>query len=68
MKIIKHGNKRTMNRRIICDLCGCEFEYSDNDVVIDKSFCFTTFPPTYKTYIKCPECDKAICLGTMIIN
>lgn len=29
---------------------------------------FTTFPPTYKTYVKCPECDKEICLGTKIVN
>lgn len=49
-------------------LCGCEFEYDNNDTEMDKAFCFTTFPPTYKTYVKCPECGAKIFLSTMIDN
>ena len=64
MKIIKHGNKYSENKIAICSLCDCEFEYDSNDTEIDKTFCFTSFPPTYKTYVKCPECDKEICLCT----
>ena len=29
---------------------------------------FTSFPPTYKTYVKCPECGAKIFLSTMIDN
>lgn len=68
MRIIKHGNKYSKNKIAICPLCGCEFEYDNNDTEIEKSFCFMTYPPTYKTYVKCPECDKEICLGTKIVN
>lgn len=52
MKIIKHGSKYSENKIAICPLCGCEFEYDNNDTGMDKAFCFTTFPPTYKTYVK----------------
>ena len=65
MKVIKHGKNYV--RYAVCD-CGCEFEYDSNDTEIDKTFCFTTFPPTYKTYVKCPECGAKIFLSTMIDN
>lgn len=68
LRIIKHGNKYSENKIAICPLCGCEFEYDNNDTGIEKAFCFTSFPPEYKTYVKCPECDKEICLGTKIVN
>lgn len=70
MKIIKHGSKYSENKIATCSLCGCEFEYDDNDIGIDKSFNSMTFPllSTYKTYVKCPECDKEICLDTKIVN
>lgn len=68
MKIIKHGNKYSKNKIAICPLCGCTFKYNSKDAEMAKTLCFTTFPPTYKTYIKCPECDKAIYLNTMIFN
>ena len=68
MRIIKHGNKYSKNKIAICPLCGCVFECDSEDVEMAKTFCFTTFPATYKTYIKCPECDKEICLGTKIVN
>ena len=70
MKIIKHGSKYSKNKIAICPLCGCEFEYDNNDIGIDKSFCSMTFPlfSTYKNYVKCPECDKEICLSTKIVN
>lgn len=35
-----------------------------NDAKIEKAFYFTLFPLQYKAYIKCPECNKKICLGT----
>ena len=68
LRIIKHGNKYSKNKIAICPLCGCEFEYDSNDTEIDKTFCFTSFPPTYKTYVKCPECGAKIFLSTMIDN
>ena len=64
LKIIKHGNKYSKNKIAICPLCGCEFEYDNNDAKIEKAFYFTLFPRQYKAYIKCPECNKEICLGT----
>lgn len=64
LKIIKHGNKYSKNKIAICPLCGCEFEYDNNDAKIEKAFYFTLFPLQYKTYIKCPECNKEIYLGT----
>lgn len=68
LRIIKHGSKYSENKIAICPLCGCEFEYDNNDTEIEKTFCFTSFPPTYKTYIKCPECGAKIFLSTMIDN
>lgn len=68
MKILKHGKKFNKEKIVTCDLCGCKFEYDNNDTETEKSFCFTSFPPQYKTYVKCPECDKEICLGTKIVN
>lgn len=68
LRIIKHGSKYSENKIAICPLCGREFEYVNNDTGMDKAFCFTTFPPTYKTYVKCPECGAKIFLSTMIDN
>lgn len=66
MKILKHGSKYSKNKIAVCPLCGCVLEYNNNDTEIE--YCFTTFYPTYKNNIKCPECDKEICIGTMIVN
>lgn len=68
MKIIKHGSKYSENKIAICPLCGCEFEYNNNDAEIEKVFYFTSFPHQYKTYAKCLECDKEICLGIKSVN
>lgn len=38
MKILKHGNKYFKNKIAICPLCGCEFEYNNNDTEIEKVF------------------------------
>lgn len=64
MKILKHGNKFNENKIQICGLCGCKFKYDDDDVVINRDFCFTVYPPLYKAYIRCPECNAEIYLGT----
>lgn len=63
MKILKHGKKFNKEKIVTCDLCGCKFEYDNNDTETEKSFCFMTYPPTYKTYVKCPECNADILLG-----
>lgn len=66
MKILKHGKKFNKEKIVTCDLCGCKFEYDDNDIILDKSYTtinFSMFPPTRKTYIKCPECNADILLG-----
>ena len=51
MKILKHGKKFNKEKIVTCDLCGCKFEYDNNDTETEKSFCFMTYPPTYKTYV-----------------
>lgn len=66
VKIIKHGNKfdKTKTKTKTCGLCGCEFEYDESDVIVNRNLCLTVNPPLYKTYIICPECSSAIFLGT----
>ena len=66
MKILKHGKKINKEKIVTCGLCGCKFEYDDDDIISDKSYTainFSMFPPTRKTYIKCPECNANILLG-----
>lgn len=67
MKILKHGNKFARNKIITC-MCGCKFEYDEDDIMKDKELCFATFPPTLKTYVKCPECDAEIILSTQFFG
>ena len=68
LKILKHGNKYFKKKVAVCSLCGCEFEYENNDTETEKTYCIMTYPPTYKTYVRCPECDKRIFLNTKIFS
>lgn len=68
MKILKHGNRFARNKIITCSVCDCKFEYDEDDIIKDKGLCFETFPPTLKTYVKCPECGSEIFLSTQSIR
>ena len=74
MKILKHGKKFNKNKIQTCGLCGCEFEYDESDVIVNRDFCLTVNPPLYKTYIICPECsseiflEKNLALGGILIE
>lgn len=64
MKILKHGNKYKEKKMkiVTCYLCGCEFQYDDDD--INTSVALTVFPPIFEksNNIKCPECNADILL------
>lgn len=62
MKILKHGKKFNKEKIVTCALCGCEFQYDDDD--INTSVALTVFPPIFEksNYIKCPECNADILL------
>lgn len=51
VKVIKHGNKRTVE----CNNCGCLFEYEKEDVSTLK----TGFNE-YEYFIDCPDCRQQI--------
>lgn len=54
MKVIKHGNTKSIapeivTKRTTCPICGCEFEYDSDEVRND----------TQNTdYVICPECGR----------
>lgn len=54
MKVIKHGDTKStapeiVTKRTTCPICGCEFEYDNNEVRNDTH---------NKDYVKCPECGR----------
>ena len=49
IKVIKHGEKTF---KVVCSVCGCEFEYEYEDLV-------DSYLPGIKQ-IKCPDCGKQI--------
>ena len=63
MKVLEHGNFYQENRIIEC-ICGCKFEYEQEDIRTDTSLAYTTCPEQYNRYVNCPECDARIELGT----
>lgn len=48
IKIIKHGNKRTVE----CKECGCVFTYEKEDVTTEQ-----TGMNEYTSYVMCPDCN-----------
>lgn len=58
MKVIKHGTTitktKTVNKVVTCGVCGCEFEYSSNEVKRGGNGLGVE-------YVLCPECE-AYCL------
>ena len=59
IKIIKHGDKKVFTT--VCPDCGCEFEYSTDDLETDWSIIYmTTYSCQYSRYVKCPECGMKI--------
>lgn len=52
-KIIKHGNAKNTThevatKRTTCPICGCEFEYSSDEVQYNER---------KQAYVNCPECS-----------
>ena len=61
MKILKHGK---VNRVITC-LCGCEFQYDQNDIQYDIHF---STAANGTAYVICPDCGARIFLQFPIQN
>lgn len=66
IKVLKHGNKHKFTKT--CSSCNCEFEFNEEDLVVDTSVCLTSMPPQYKRYIICPECGEKIFHDTIFDN
>lgn len=67
MKVIKHGAYYFEEKKINCD-CGCEFEYNKDDIGIDYSLAYNTYPSQRKQFVACPECGHKTYLGTVYIT
>ena len=67
MKVLEHGNFYQENKIIKC-ICGCKFEYEQNDIMTDTSLAYTTCPQQCRRYIKCPECGAVTELGTTHVH
>lgn len=63
MKVLEHGKFYQEDKIIKC-ICGCKFEYEQNDIMTDTSLAYTTCPQQCRRYIKCPECGAVTELGT----
>ena len=57
MKVLKHGNYYRENKIIEC-ICGCKFEYDNEDIKTDLNLIYTTNPPQYQQFVLCPECNS----------
>lgn len=67
MKVLKHGNFYQQNKIVDC-ICGCKFEYEQKDIQTDTSLAYTSYPPQYKRYVRCPECDAKTELGITYVH
>ncbi len=56
IKVIKHGTKVF---RVICPICGCEFEYELGDLIKEVDKESITYGAKVKV-VKCPECGEKI--------
>lgn len=63
MKVLEHGKFYQENRIIDC-ICGCKYEYEQEDILTNLSLGYLTNPPQYKRYIECPECGARTEIGT----
>lgn len=53
-KIIKHGKHKEIKYYFICTSCGCEFEMTNLDLIMEQRSII------YIAWSNCPECDKRI--------
>ena len=64
IRIIKEGKKENYRFRIVCPVCGCDFEYELADLKkeYDYSSVLTTYPAQYRylRYVECPCCQERI--------
>lgn len=65
MRVLEHGNFYQQNKIVGC-ICGCKFEYEQKDIQTDTSLSYITCPQQYRRYVRCPECDAKIELGTTL--
>jgi transcription elongation factor Elf1 len=56
IKVIKHGTKVF---RVICPICGCEFEYELDDLTEEVDKESLTYGAKVRV-VKCPECGEKI--------
>ena len=49
IQIIKEGTRKIAK----CPICGCEFSYEREDVLIDPVF-------TRENHVNCPQCNEAV--------
>ena len=56
IKVIKHGTKVF---RVICPVCGCEFEYELDDLTEEVDKESLTYGAKVRV-VKCPECGEKI--------
>ena len=55
IKVLTHGNQY---RRKTCNMCGCVFEFEDED--IESTSCWYKGFKTNVKYVRCPECREVI--------
>ncbi len=60
IKILKPGKKKKEVFKKTCEKCGCVFEFEEEDLTTDYSFCLTSYPAQYHRYIICPCCRNRI--------
>lgn len=56
IKVLEHGNT---HEQATCS-CGCLFSYDKVDTYEEKVFQYGGYIKEIATYVKCPECDKAV--------
>ena len=62
MKVLEHGMYHQEDRTVKCG-CGCKFEYDYEDERTDFSIEFTSNPPQFRKFVRCPECSSIIYLS-----
>ena len=62
MKVLEHGNFYQENKIVDC-ICGCKFEYEEDDIYNDCSIELCTFPSKIRKYVQCPECGARTDIG-----
>lgn len=67
MKVLEHGSFYKKDKIIEC-ICGCKYQYEQNDIKTDASLVYTTCPEQYRRYVNCPECGAKTEIGTTFVH